>query len=135
MIENPFDDFPKTYTYSNSLDMTFTLENCGPFAKWRAKWELPIMGAIQKAEKLGDISKYPEIKFGHMTVLDYFDLVELQADHYTKRALEAEKKLEAVGKIQEELEEWRGLEYQYADPHDVLIQVDDRLTKILETRE
>jgi len=50
----------------------------------------------EKAEKLGDISAYPEIKFGHMTVLDFLDLVELQADTYTARALIAEKKLRAV---------------------------------------
>ncbi len=50
----------------------------------------------EKAEKLGDISTYPENKFGRMTVLDYFDLVEMQADTYTMRALTAEQKLEAA---------------------------------------
>lgn len=50
----------------------------------------------EKAEKLGDISLYPEIKFGPLTVLDFLDLVELQAETYTTRALTAEKTLRAI---------------------------------------
>ena len=50
----------------------------------------------EKAEKLGDISSYPKIKFGPLTALEYLDLVELQAEHYTRRAILAEEKLRAV---------------------------------------
>ena len=49
-----------------------------------------------KAEALGDISAYPENKFGPLTVLEYLDLVEMQAEHYTERALISEKKLRAI---------------------------------------
>ena len=59
-------------------------------------------------DKLGDISRYPEIKFGHMTVLDYLDLVELQADTYTKRALIAEQKLRDTILIVKEITEGKG---------------------------
>jgi len=66
------------------------------FHNWREKWEPKYVELEEKAEKLGDISSYPEIKFGHMTVLDFLDLVELQADTYTRRAITAEQKLNAI---------------------------------------
>jgi len=49
-----------------------------------------------KAEKLGNLDDYPMIRDGPITVLEYLDLVLLQADTYTKRALNVEGKLEAV---------------------------------------
>lgn len=53
----------------------------------------------EKADLLGDISSYPENKFGPMTVLDYLDLVELQAETYTRRALVAEEKLRRISEF------------------------------------
>ncbi len=80
----------------------------------------------EKAEKLGDISAYPEIKFGHMTVLDFLDLVELQADTYTTRALTAEKKLRAVKTYLEEMRDDEfGSDWQE-------IEIAKELLKILE---
>jgi len=66
-----------------------------------------------KAEKLGDLSLYPEDKFGPMTVLDYFDLVELQADTYTERAIKAEQKLDAIRDIIKKVD--RGKRYQIGE--------------------
>ena len=56
----------------------------------------------EKANKLGNINEYPPELFGHMTVLDYYDLVQTQADHYTERAIKAEQKLRDIKHYAEE---------------------------------
>ena len=58
-----------------------------------------LVEVFEKAEILGDLSVYPENKFGPLTVLDYLDLVEMQAEHYTKRALVAEEKLRKISEF------------------------------------
>jgi len=70
---------------SSGVRVLITPENVEQVLEWKAN-----------SEKLGDLSIYPDNKFGHMSVLDYLDLVELQTEHYTKRALDAEKRLREI---------------------------------------
>ena len=89
--------------------------------------------------------EHPEGPFKVTQILEWkntaekLPIYEKQFRHMTEHALELEEKLEAVRGVQEELEEWRSLGFEEswakADPHDVLIKVDDELTKILEDLE
>jgi hypothetical protein len=53
----------------------------------------------QLKQMLQGIERYPPEHWGRLSVIEYYELVQLQADTYTKRANEAEQKLEAINKV------------------------------------